>query len=228
MKTKAIIFSVVAVVAAGCSSQKPKMGVENAGHEAVVGSLNNDSMPGWVEDAAERTFYKDGDEIVSIGTTTLEGNSRIDAGFRVAEANARANIGRVITNRMEAVTHIAEEGTDFSGVQLRSITAEATKLTASGMKPGHRHYQRVMVTGDDGIPRGELRFWQEIRMSENDYKAAIINAAKRGSTKPGLSQAFGRTVEKHFDTFVSSEGEGAKNGEGHSPASVEKEDQDEE
>lgn len=199
---KNYLMLIVGIALVGCSTPKPKVGVENAGREVIVATLNDESEPSWVKKASERTFYVDDDQVISIGSTTLPGDSRTDAGFKIAEANARANIGKIITNRMESFTHIAEEGVDMSGIQLRSITAEATKLTASGMKPARRFYSKVAVTGDDGVPRTEYRFWAEITMSEEDYKKAIVQASKQIEKKNGLSQAFSTQVERHFEHFT--------------------------
>lgn len=201
MKNNHLIV-LVSIALAGCSTTRPKVGVENAGREVTVATLNDESEPSWVKKAAERTFYVDDDQVISIGSTTLPGDSRTDAGFKIAEANARANVGKVITNRMDSFTHIAEEGIDMNGIQLRSVTAEATKLSASGMKPGRRFYSKVAVTGDDGVPRTEYRFFAEIRMSEEDYKKAIVQAAKQAEKKNGLSQSFSDQVQRHLEHFI--------------------------
>lgn len=193
------------LTAFGCSTNRPRIGVENAGKEVTVATMNDESKPSWVEKALERPFYFEDKQVVSIGSTTLSGDSRIDAGFKIAEANARAAIGRVITNRMDSLLHVAEEGTDFQGIQLQSITAEATKLTASGMKSSRRFYERVAVTGDDGIPRVQIRFWSEVTMSQEDYQKAVVQVAKNAEAKSGLSSAFSKRVEKHFDQFMQPE-----------------------
>lgn len=199
---KYLLVSFAFLTTFGCSTSQPRIGVQNAGKEVTVATLNDESKPSWVKKAAEQTFYVDDGQVISIGSTTLSGDSRIDAGFKIAEASARANIGRVITNRMESLIHVAEESADFQGIKLQSITAEATKLTASGMKPSRRFYERVAVTGDDGVPRTELRFWSELKMSQDDYAKAVVQTAKNAESKSGLSPEFSKQVEKHFERFT--------------------------
>lgn len=192
-------FSIAVLVA--CSSA-PKVGVENAGRETIIMSQNEEPLPSWVKDGTEKPFYfKDG-ELHSIGTATLNADSRIDAGFSISDVNARALIAKTAYVNLEALTHVASEGVSFDGLELRDVKSELSRLSATGIYPARKYYHKVAVTKDDGTIRTEYRFWSELKMSENDYRKAVMAAIKKAEGKPSQTAAFKKEVEKNFSRLL--------------------------
>jgi hypothetical protein len=203
MRTKDLIYWCLPIVCCqACSTATPKAGIENTGKEVVVATMNDMSKPKWVQEAMERTYYVDGNEVVSVGSTSLPSDSRIEAGFRISELKGREALARVLQVKLENFSHLAEEGVSFDGIQLRNVTAEAAKITASGMKSGRRYYEKVAVTQDNGVPRTEIRFYLETRMSREDFKRAGVELARRANGKSTLSEVFSKQVEKHSDRWI--------------------------
>lgn len=191
---------------AGCSSvPKPQSGLENIGREAVVASMNNESTPSWVKKASEHSLYDDGGQVVSVAMTSLPGDNRIEAGFKIAELNAKANLAKTIESRIETFTQLADEGADHSGQQLRSVITEAAKVTASNMRAGRRYWSKVAITDDTGTPRTELRFWNEVKMDQREFKKALIDAGRKAAGKPSLSEAFVKQVDKNFERLINAD-----------------------
>ncbi len=203
-KLKICIFA-SALTLTACSTPQPKTGMNNVGQEVVVASMNDESMPSWARKASERSLYEADGQVISVSMTTLSGDSRIDAGFKIGELNAKAALAKTLESRIESFTQLAEEGVDYSGQQLRSVTTEAAKITASNMRPGHRYYQKVAVTDDSGTPHTELRFWAEVSLSKENFRKAILDATRRATGKPTLSEAFARQVDKNFEHLLNSD-----------------------
>lgn len=194
-----LLFAIYVI--SGCSSA-PYVGQQNIGREIVVTSMNGETLPSWAKKASERSLYEEDGNIVSVSLSTLPGDSRIDAGFKIGELNAKAGLAKTLETRIESFTQLADEGTDFDGQQLRTLTTEAAKITASNMRPGRRFYQKVAVTDDAGTPKTEYRFWTEVTLSKEEFHKAMINAARRSSGKPTLSEAFAKQVDKNFEQLV--------------------------
>ncbi len=196
-----IFVSTIVLFLSACSTA-PQVGVENAGHETVVMSQNNESMPSWVKDATEKPFYfKDG-ELHSIGTVTLNADSRIDAGFSISDTNARALVAKTAYVNLEALTHVSSEGVSFDGLELRDVKSELSRLSASGIYPARKYYHKVAVTKDDGTIRTEYRFWSEVKMSEGEYRKAVMAAIKKADGKPSQTAEFKKQVEKNFSRLL--------------------------
>jgi len=187
-----------------CSST-PKVGIENAGREAIVATMNDEAMPAWVRNSGTKSFYEDGEDLVAIGSSQLTENGRIEAGFRLASLDGVSVLAKAVDVKIEHYAQSASEGADLTSLDLRSLTSESAKVSASGMKPGKKWYERVSVTGADGTPRLETRFWSETRIPKEEYKRALVRAVQESQGKTGLSQRFNEHVQKHFEQMIGSD-----------------------
>lgn len=199
MKKIILLMPILGLVA--CSTNAPKVGVENVGKEVVVSTMDSKSRPDWVLKAADTSLYHEDGDIVANGFATLAEGGRIDSGFTICELNAKANLSKSLLSKVEHYAQTASEGTDFGGVDLRSLTSEASKTSLSGARVAKKFYERVAVTGSDGTPKVETRFYSQVRLSEADYQKALLNAAKR-EKDPALSQAFAKQVNSHFEQIL--------------------------
>jgi hypothetical protein len=199
---KKIILSVPLIALVGCSTPQPKVGLENVGKEVVVSSMNDESMPSWVKRSSEKSLYEDDGNVIAVSMNILPNDTRIDAGFKMGELNAKAAMAKTLESHVEHYAQAADEGFGLGDQTIRTITTEAAKITASNMRPGRRYYQRVAVTDDTGTPRTEIRLWTEITMSKDEFRKAMVNAARKASGKPAFSEAFARQVDRNFEKLV--------------------------
>lgn len=198
---KLLILSLLALSA--CSSA-PKTGVENAGSETVLTRIDGRSdRPDWLQES--EPFKIEGGKVYSLGQTTIPGESRVEAAYRIAENNGKGAIAGAIEQRLDFVFQNAEEGVSIDSTQARYIGAEASKLTASSIRLAKRYWEKYSVVGSNGMPEIRYRVFTLVTMPEQDFKAAIVDAARRAQGKGGLSADFAKQVSKHWDNFVNNE-----------------------
>ena len=169
--------------------------------DVVVSRIDDlDSRPGWLKES--EPFKIANGQVISLGSTTIPGDHRVDAGYRIAENNARAGIASAIENRLEFIFQNAEEGTSLDATQARYIGAEASKIATSSIRQDKRYYEKVATTQDSGQRVTQYKIFTTVTMPEADFKRAILDAARKAQGKGGLSVDFSKRVDAHWDQFI--------------------------
>lgn len=200
---KRYALSIVCTLLAGCSSSPSHPTPENQEDRVIARINDTSSRPDWL-DESKPFRIKDG-QVIAIGQTTIPGDNRVEAAYRIAENNAKGSIAGTIESRLDFVFQQAEEGTGFDSNQARFIGAEASKITSSSLKIQDRYWEKVATTQDSGQRVTQYKVFTSVVMAEADFKRAILDAARKREGKSGLSTEFSRKVESHWDQFVKGE-----------------------
>lgn len=191
----------LAIAITGCSSTPKSANPENT-EDQVVGRIDDlGSRPSWVKESAP--FRIESGKVISLGSTTIPGDHRVNAAYRVAQNNAKAAIATAIEQRLEFLLQNAEEGTTADTTQVRYIGAEASKLVTSSIRPGNQYWEKVATTRDSGERVTEYRVFATVEMPESEFKQAIFDAIRKSKGQRGISSDFSSKVDKHWDSFVS-------------------------
>lgn len=209
MKFKYIFLSVlVSCSFLGCSSA-PKTELEKAkanqiGEEKIISRMDEmSSRPKWVSE--ETPFRIEDGLVTSLGLTVIPADHNLQAGYRIAENNAKASIASAIENRLEFIFQNAEEGTAIGANQAQFIGAEASKLTTNSMRLSKRYYEKVAIVGENGQVSVQYRIFVLASMPEKDFKLAITDAIKKSQGKVGISKEFAAKVDQHWNSFVNAD-----------------------
>lgn len=195
-----IVLALALMFLSACASA-PKVGVEHAGEETILSRMDDaNSRPEWLKEG--QPFRIIGGKVHSMGMTVIPASDNLSAAYRIAENNAKAAVATSIEQRLDFVFQNAEEGTAIGANQARYIGAEASKLTTSSLRPAYRYWEKVRVVQENGQPTVQYRVFALVEMPENDFKAAIIDAARRAQGKQGISKDFAKKVDQHWDQFV--------------------------
>ncbi len=198
---KTILAAVIAVLTmAGCSSV-PQSTLPEAMPDKVLSRINDlSSRPDWLNE--ERPFEVKNGNAIFLGQTTIPGDNRVEAAYMIAENNAKGGICSAIESRLDFVFQQAEEGTAVDSTQIRRIGAEACKITTSSIKSGNRYWEKVAMSTDSGERVTRYKVFGSVSMPEQDFKRAILDAARKQQGKGGLSEDFAKKVDAHWDDFV--------------------------
>jgi hypothetical protein len=199
---KHVNYLIILVTMAGCSST-PKGNDGKAIEPDQVLSRIDDlgERPSWIKESA--SFTVGGGNVTALGQTTIPGDHRVEAAYRIAENSAKAAIAGGIEQRLDFVFQNSEEGTGMDSTQARYIGAEAAKITTSSLRPSKRYWEKVLTTDESGNKRTVYRVFATVSMPEADFRKAVIDAARKQNGKGGLSQDFSKKVDAHWDKFVS-------------------------
>ncbi len=151
-------------------------------NEKVISRINNlNERPAWLDES--RSFLiKDG-KVVSLGMTTVPGDSRVEAAFRIAESDAKRNITSAIQQKLSYVFQIAEEGTSIDSNQVQAISTEASKRTTSHIQPDQRYWEKVVIPKENGQSEIRYRVFATVTMPEHEFKKAVSDALTNNKTK---------------------------------------------
>lgn len=201
MKKIVLITLLAGLVGCGTSVKNPiKAEIDP---DVVVSRIDElSSRPNWLKES-EPLRFEDG-KVLSLGSTTIMGDQRVEAAMRIAENNAKAGIAKAIEQKLEFIFQNAEEGAVMGADQARYIGAEASSLITSSIHSDKRYWEKVATTKDSGERITVYKTFALVSMPETDFKKAILNATRKAEGKVGLSKGFSEKVDKHWDQFTSS------------------------
>ena len=199
MKNMLLLLGVVLMTA--CSSTPKNSDGKPLEPDVVLSRIDDlGSRPNWLKES--EPFAISGGSVISLGQTQIPGDHRVEAAYRIAENNAKAQIAKAIEQRLDFVFQNAEEGTSMDEAQARSIGAEAANLTSSTLRVEKRYWEKVMTTDDSGSKKTIYRVYATVKMPETDFKRSVMDAIRKQQGKGGLSADFAQKVNQHWDKFV--------------------------
>ena len=203
MKVRNVIACyIVAATFVGCASAVKNPIRSEVDPDKIISRIDDQSSrPSWLKES-EPFRIVDG-KVYSLGSTTIPGDQRVEAAFRVAENNAKAGLATAIEQKLEFIFQNAEEGAELGADQARYIGAEASSLITSSIRPDQRYWEKVATTQDSGERVTRFKVFALVSMPEADFKKAILNATRKAEGKKGLSKDFATKVDKHWDKFTS-------------------------
>lgn len=204
MNTKIIFISLFGgALFLGCSSLPEKHGMVQP-EEKVLSRVDDlSSRPDWVKES-QPFNVKDG-VVSNLGVTTVPGDSRVEAAYRISANNAKAGIATSIEQRLSFVFQNAEEGTGFDSSQARFIGAEASELTSSSLNVSKQYWEKVFAVDERGAGKTFYRVYSMVTMPEQEFKRAIGEAIRKQSGQGKLSKDFSKKVNEHWDKFVNAQ-----------------------
>ncbi len=199
--TKHLVLTLVGVGMISACSTSPKSPKHEQDH--VISRIDDlSSRPSWLKES--EPFRIENGHVISLASTTITGDQRIDSAYRIAENSAKAGIATAIEQKLEFIFQNAEEGTEIGANQARFIGAEASKLMTSSIRPHKRYWEKVHTALDNGERVTRVRVFSSVSMPESEFRKAMINAARKNQGKKGLSKDFADKVNKHWDRFTAS------------------------
>lgn len=175
--------------------------------DQILSTAGEKAMPEWAERGELQPFViKDG-KVYSVGITTIRDGERPEAAARMAETNARSNISKAITNRLEYLFQGAEENYGFDSTHAKFIGAEASSLTTHSMEVGGQWWKRYVQMSESGERHIYYKVYALITESEADLRKAIFEASHDGEVKHKLSKGFQEQVNRQWSRFVESDPE---------------------
>lgn len=200
MNTKLMIsLFILNTLLTSCSSieSKDSKNPEFFKDTVVSRSSNLTESPSWA--FIEKTMYKeDGGLVYSLGTATIQGDQNIDAGFRIAEINAKANISKSIDQKMDFIFQHAEEGLEINNSIVRTLSAEASRLTTSGVIISNKYWEKIVTYDSLRNPKMFYKLYVRVSLKESQFENAIEKAIKGENKQVKLSKEFAEKVEKQL------------------------------
>lgn len=198
MKLSILFFLIILV---SCSSKKATYQTPS---EEVISRIDElSSRPNWLKES--EPFKIDDGQVITLGSTEIPGDHRVEAAYRIAENNAKSYISSAIEQRLDFIFQNAEEGTALDSTQTRFIGAEASKITSSSLRINNRYWEKVMKSDESGRPGITYKVFATVQMPEEDFKKAILDAIRRSQGKAGISKEFAAKVDAHWDKFAQGE-----------------------
>src|SRR5438046_192794 len=98
-KFEIVLLTMVVLLIGGCGSVPKQTTPENT-QDVVISRIDDLSKrPEWVKES--EPFKIQNGKVISLGQTSIPGDNRVEAGYRIAENNAKASIATAIEKRLE-------------------------------------------------------------------------------------------------------------------------------
>ncbi len=194
---KTRIFSIAAIVIAttlgGCAGNRLK-----GQADVVVSRIDNlKKRPNWLREGAP--VRQVADRMIFLGSATIPGDHRLEAGLRVAENNARKELASAIRTRVEFIFQNAEEGTGFDASQVRYVSSEASSNAFSTVYPQNRYWEKVATMTDYGDRVTRYRIFSTVSMGQADFRRAVIDAIRAAEGRGGISKEFAEKADQQWE-----------------------------
>lgn len=193
-------------IAVGCSSPAPKnesadKSVPDIQPDKVLSRIDDlQARPGWLHES--RPFeIKDG-VVTSLGSTTIPGDHRIEAAYKICDNAARAEIGKSIALKLDAVFQVADEGTAPGDQRVQNMSAEAMRLTTNALKVSNHYWERVLTTADSGERTTKFKVFCTVTMDESAYKKAIGDSIRKAEGKGSISADLAKKADAQLERIV--------------------------
>ena len=194
-------LGVVGLCALTACSSGPTNHTSETQEDRVIARINElSSRPGWLDES--KPFQIKSGQVIALGQTTIPGDNRVEAAYRIAENNAKSAIAGAVESRLDFVFQQATEGTGFDSDQARFIGAEASKITSSSLQIQDRYWEKVATTQDSGQRVTQYKVFTSVVMPVAEFKRAILDASRKREGKGGLSADFAKKVDDHWNQFV--------------------------
>lgn len=204
MKKYVLLLLIISIV--GCSSTSKNKSPSELQKDEVISRIDGLSeRPSWLQES--EPFKVEKGTVVSLGQTTIPGDNRVEAAYRIAESNAKKNISSAIEQKLSFVFQNAEEGTDIDSNQVQSISGEVSRITTSSIRPGKYYWEKVATTTDSGERVTRYKVFATVTMPENDFKKAVLDALRKRQGKGGISKEFAQKVDKEWERLVEEKAE---------------------
>lgn len=182
---------VTLILFTGCSSTTQDMS------DKVLARIDGLSQrPEWFKESETQKI--ENGEIISLGSSTISADSRLEAAIRIAQNNAKAGMCSAIEQKLEFIFQNAEEGTQMDSNQVRFLGAEVCKLTSSNLKNDRIYWEKVSTSNNAGQRQIEYRVFATVKMPEVDLKMAILESLNKRAGKNNLSKTFLESVDKNW------------------------------
>ncbi len=201
MRHLSIVLAATLVTACASSPKQESKQSQDIQPDIILSRI--DDLKERPSDIRESTPFKiENGQVQSLGMTSIPGDNRVEAAYRIADNSAKGLIATTIEQRLEFIFQNAEEGTGLDAQQARFIGAEASKLTTSSIRISKHYWEKVASTNEGGQRVIRFKVYSVATMPEADFKSAIMEAIKKQQGKGGLSQDFAKKVNSHWDDFV--------------------------
>ena len=187
------ISTLLSFAIAACSGQVMK--IEEP--DTVVARINDlGSRPDWLDET--KSVERVGDDIVFLGSATLAGDARIEAGYRIAESNARMMLASSIKNHVERIFQDVEDGAAIDSTQVEYTAAEAVKIALIGVRPARQFWEKLATTTESGARTTRYRIFSLVGMTETQYRNAVIKALREAEGRGGISADLAEKAQRQW------------------------------
>jgi hypothetical protein len=163
------------------------------GEKVLVRMDEADSKPKWA--TLSKTMYVSKGNIYAVGFVEVPAGSRISAAAKIADNNARLEIGRQVTNDMAFIFQNMEEGIGEGGQLARFYGSEVSKHMSHGIQTEKRYWEKVQSFDEDGEKTYKLRLYSLIFIKQSNMKKAITRALAKDN---GLTPKIKEEIDNHI------------------------------
>ena len=199
---KNLILAVLGAVLVTSCSSSPKQSDSKPENtpDVIISRIDNRSdRPSWLLESEPFKIFEG--KVVSLGMVEIPVTDRLEAGYRLAQNSAKVMISSSIEQRLETLLQNGQEGTSFDANQIKYISAEASKLTTSALRPDKIYWEKYSFTSDSGERLTRYKVFATVTMAEAEFKQAVFNAIEKAKGKGQISEEFKKQLAQHWDKF---------------------------
>ena len=174
-RTKFSLLLVVSLFILQACSSAPKK--NEYVEDKVIGRIDNKSER--AEWATESVSVREkGDNVEFIGAAEVPGDSRVQAAFKLSDANARGNIAGKIETNITKIVQASETGLSMESQQLNSMITEISQTSLKNVDVKDRYWEKVLSTDSQGTQTVKMKVFSLISIPKQQMQTMVIQATK--------------------------------------------------
>jgi len=164
-------------VLAACSSTQK---TTEFAQDRVVGRMDDlEKRPSWASES--QTVRERDDNYLIVGIGEVPGDSRVQAAFKVSDANARGHLANKLELQITKIVEASESGFSMEDQKLQSLIRELSQNTFRNIDIKERYWEKVVKTASTGEETLTLKTFSLLSISKADFKKLLLKTETKKS-----------------------------------------------
>lgn len=192
-------YIIIAIFLANCTSAPKNTEYES---DKVIARMDDASArPSWAKES--KVIFNEDNHWIILGVVEVPGDSRIQAAFKMSDANARGNIAQKIETSILKIVETSDSGLSMEDQTLKSLIREISQTSLKNIDIDDRYWEKVARTNSSGERQMVMKVFSKVKISKEDFlKMTQAQAEKSKAATPDIKNKVESLIEKNFSSQI--------------------------
>ncbi len=166
--------------------------------DKVVARMDDMSArPSWAKES--KFVFNEDNSWVILGVVEVPGDSRVQAAFKMSDANARGNLSQKIETSILKIVETSDTGLGLEDQSLKSLIREISQTSLKNVDIDDRYWEKVARTTSSGERILVMKVFSKLKISKFDFiKTTAAQVEKSKSAPTDVKNKVESLIEKNL------------------------------